>query len=273
VIAFLVGGLTLLSASRLALTLAYLARLQAVDGFLRLFPIGIRMDTSLLCVVLAAPAAAVLLLPRRLGRWWHPLVAAYLAGAAAIVAFLEFATLPFLAQYDSRPNRIFRDYLGYPHEVAGTLWAGFWLALAGGVLVVVVVGSLAWRASRALLREHAAWPCAVRLLTLPLVAGALVLGMRSSLGPRPANISTAAFSSDHLANELALDSAYPSVTRSTRDGTRSIRDASTAACPRPRRSPACGARRCSPRARSPIRTSRSSTTSARPSRASGRTTW
>jgi len=48
----------------------------------------------------------------------------------------------------------------------------------------------------------------VRLLVLPPFAALLFLGMRSSLGPRPANISTAAFSGDHLTNELALDSTY-----------------------------------------------------------------
>jgi phosphoglycerol transferase MdoB-like AlkP superfamily enzyme len=208
VVAFFLGGLVFLSASRLALTLAWLPRLRAVDGFLGLFPVGVRIDTSLLSIVAAVPAAAVLLFPDRLGRWWHPLVAAYLAVGAAAIAFLEFATPPFIAQYDGRPNRIFLDYLIYPREVGGTLLAGYRLALVGGAVVIVAVGVFAWRNARALLREHAPWRWGARVVALPLVGGLLVLGMRSSLGPRPANISTAAFSSDHLVNELALDSAY-----------------------------------------------------------------
>ena len=43
---------------------------------------------------------------------------------------------------------------------------------------------------------------------LPLVLAVLFAGCRSSLEPRPANISTASFSSNRLVNELTMNSTY-----------------------------------------------------------------
>jgi hypothetical protein len=34
---------------------------------------------------------------------------------------MELSTLDFINQYDTRPNRLFLDYLIYPKEVVGTL--------------------------------------------------------------------------------------------------------------------------------------------------------
>ena len=47
--------------------------------------------------------------------------------AASLVAiiFLEFATPQFLIEYDSRPNRLFLEYLVYPQEVLAMLWNGY----------------------------------------------------------------------------------------------------------------------------------------------------
>ena len=47
--------------------------------------------------------------------------------AASLVAimFLEFATPQFLIEYDSRPNRLFIEYLVYPREVLAMLWNGY----------------------------------------------------------------------------------------------------------------------------------------------------
>ncbi len=112
---FSLGSLLVLFLSRLVLVLLYLPRLREVDGFLWLFPIGLRMDASLVSIVVFVPTVLLLVLPEAGSRWWKPLVAAYLAFAGAFVVFMEVATLPFLAQYDSRPNRLFIDYLPLLH--------------------------------------------------------------------------------------------------------------------------------------------------------------
>lgn len=205
---YLACAIALASLSRLALTLLFWDRVSRVDGFWRLLPIGVRLDLMTFCPLLMPVAAVVLLWPRR-GRALRAIVVAgYLAVASAVMAMLEAATPGFLAQYDSRPNRIFVDYLAYPREVLPTVWGARRLSLVFGVLAFIVTATFVWRMVGRWVREDASWSWPRRSLAIPVVAFLLFAGTRSTLSPRGGNISTAAFSGDHLANELALNSTY-----------------------------------------------------------------
>jgi phosphoglycerol transferase MdoB-like AlkP superfamily enzyme len=59
-----------------------------------------------------------------------------------------------------------------------------------------------------LMRTATPWGYGKRLLVTPVVILLLALGMRSSFTDSPANLGSAAFSDDQLANELALNSSY-----------------------------------------------------------------
>jgi phosphoglycerol transferase MdoB-like AlkP superfamily enzyme len=199
-------GALFLSVARLASALAYREDIAGTTALWLMFPIGLRMDTVLLCYLLLAPGLALALLPAT--RWRDRLVAAYLAAWAFLLVYLELATPPFIAEYGKRPDRVFLEYLVYPREVLPTLWANHKLGLVGVPMVAGLAGWLAWRASRAALAGAPAWGGARRALVLPLVLAVLFAGCRSSLEPRPANISTASFSSNRLVNELTMNSTY-----------------------------------------------------------------
>ena len=103
-------GALFLSAARLASALAYQGDIAGTPALWRMFPIGLRMDTVLLCYLLLAPGLVLALLPAR--RWRDGLVAAYLAACAFVLVYLELATPPFIAEYGKRPDRVFLEYLG-----------------------------------------------------------------------------------------------------------------------------------------------------------------
>jgi len=199
-------GALFLSAARLASALAYRGDIAGTPALWLMFPIGLRMDTVLLCYLLLAPGLGLALFPAR--RWRDGLVAAYLAAWAFVLVYLELATPPFIAEYGKRPDRVFLEYLVYPREVLPTLWANHKLGLVGVPLVAGLAAWLAWRASRAALAAAPTWGGPRRALMLPLVLAVLFAGCRSSLEPRPANISTASFSSNRLVNELTMNSTY-----------------------------------------------------------------
>jgi len=208
VVALFVLGLLLLTFSRLGLTLEHLTRLEGVPHFWWVFPIGVRMDTVTLSILMFPPAMALLLLPRRLGRYYRPVLAGYFSLCAATLVFMEVATVPFIQQYDHRPDRIFIEYLNYPKEVFSTIWADYKPHIFIAAVLVYLIVRWTWRLSNGLMRDHAHWAYWQRLLAVPVVAIALFLGARSSLDHRAVNISTAAFSSDHLTNEMGLNSSY-----------------------------------------------------------------
>jgi phosphoglycerol transferase MdoB-like AlkP superfamily enzyme len=205
---FAAVAMLLLSASRLALVLWYHARLRDVPQAWMIMPLGVRLDSMAVAVALWAPAAIVLAWPPVADRLRTGLAAAACALVACVMTFMEASTPPFLAQYDTRPNRIFIDYLRYPQEIVPTVWSEQKVAVVVGLVVVIAVTVVTWRTMYAALSRAPRWPWWRRLVALPIVAGLLFLGARSSIGHRAANISTAAFSSDHFANELALNSTY-----------------------------------------------------------------
>ena len=200
------AGALFLSAMRVVFFVLLRDEISGTPDAWRMFPIGLRMDTVLLCYLMLAPALLLGLLPA--WGWRDRLVAGYLAACAFLVVYLEFATPPFIEEYDKRPDRVFIEYLVYPKEVFTMLWANHKLGLVGVPIAAGLAGWLVWRASRAVLASSPVWRWPRRLLALALAVPVLVVGARSSLDPRPANISTASFSSNRLVNELTLNSTY-----------------------------------------------------------------
>lgn len=46
---------------------------------------------------------------------------------------MELSTPTFITEYDTRPNRLFIEYLNYPKEVLSMLWEGYLPTVATGV--------------------------------------------------------------------------------------------------------------------------------------------
>lgn len=185
---------------------------------------GLRLDTMLFSFLLLPLAFLLTLSPRA---WHRPvgwLVRAWALLSLLLVTFVECASFPFFAEYDVRPNIIFVEYLVYPKEVVSMLWKDKKPELA---VAAVVLSALVWVFHRqrafdgahgllkARWRHRAVW-------LLPLVV-LLALGIRSSFGHRPANISEALYSPNRVANELAKNSVYSvayDVYRARKDGSR-----------------------------------------------------
>ncbi len=204
---FMLTTLIMLSCSRLLLVGIYHERVFAIHDWYRIFTLGIRMDLILIAYFSFLPMLLLLLLPNCITqklkgfiRWYFILVMFYFI-------FMELTTIPFINQYDTRPNRIFVEYLKYPKEVLGMLGKGFLLPVIS-VLIGSVVGIWALLKITKNWTQNIATSYWLKLILLPLIAGVLILFARSSLGHRPANPSTASFSSDQMVNSLALNSGY-----------------------------------------------------------------
>lgn len=205
---FFLSALIIFFLFRLGLTVSHLGRLVETPAYWKLFPIGLRMDIILVCYFSVLPCLLLLLLPKSTIIKIQSLLAGYMTIAMGLIVYMEVATIPFLAEYDQRPDGKFIEYLKHTNEVFGTLWKVYKVELAVGLLALLLVSTFVWRRTKKIIRNYPEWSLSRRLLLLPLVLALLVLGARSSLGHRPANISTAAFSTNNLANELALNSTY-----------------------------------------------------------------
>src|SRR5690606_27050597 len=142
VLGFFLLGILCLGISRAALIWWQWDRVDVADALLSMMLQGLRSDFITLGLF---TAPAVLLLPvflvvRRIPLWTR-LSCVWLAASLITIVFLELATPQFLIEYDSRPNRLFLEYLVYPQQVWAMLWNGY-----RGLLCLTAAGvaGLSW---------------------------------------------------------------------------------------------------------------------------------
>lgn len=198
--------LLVLSLSRLVLVVYYWDRVAPTGGSWFIFTQGLRFDLVLMGMVMGpALLAAPWLSGTRPGA---TLLRCYLVAITFFVVWLELGTIPYIDQYDTRPNFIYVEYLLYPREVLSMLSAAY------GVLIIIVglatlgAAYLAWRLSRsaAVFKIHKRWLGA--LLLTPLLMMVVFIMVRSTLDHHPVNPSTVAFTTDSMVNQLPLNSPY-----------------------------------------------------------------
>lgn len=210
IVVFLLSALIFLSLSRGLLMIWQIERVAAVDGFWYILLQGIRFDLVLLAQIIIIPIILVPLLSMHdLGKKFIQTVTRYyFLSFAGLLIFLELITPNFIGQYDFRPNMLMLEYLLYPKEVMSMLVKAVPFQL---FLVSVITGILIWQFSTCLKfiesKTHKSIFWSAPLL---IILGVIlcISAARSTLGHRPVNPSTVAFSSDPLVNSLPLSSGY-----------------------------------------------------------------
>jgi len=196
--------------SRLVLAGLYWDRVAAWDVLGRVLLLGVRIDTISLSIILSMPIVATLLLPNNINQsgLFQKFIRILLCFWAGMLVMMEFSTPAYIDFFDSRPGRIFFEYLNHPREVSRFLINGFLaeILLVSCAISLFVVAT--WLGLAALQGRQVRWSYPSQLMILPFVVLLLVFGARSSLGHRPFNASSVAFSNDQLLNELPLNSTY-----------------------------------------------------------------
>lgn len=192
----------MLTLVRLALVFWQWPRVSAVDGFWPVMIGGLRIDLVMLGMMIALPAG----LSPWFGHfaWAEKLTAWWFRVCWFLLLLMEVSTPQFIIEYDTRPNRLFFEYLVHPKEVSAMLWEGY-----KGILFAsfVIIGVGMWIGFRLFKPgqpdKHMRW------LLKPVVCLALiafcVASIRGTMQHRPINASTVAFSNDAMVNTLPLN--------------------------------------------------------------------
>ncbi len=211
IVLFVTSSLIVLSLFRLGYLFLFSDRVLQATTLTNYFLLGIRADLIQIGYFTIIP---LLLFPifnhSRFHKHWLQFSLAWFALCFLLIVFMEISTPAFLLQYDSRPNRLFFEYLLYPKEVLSTLWQGFrgWL-----IFGVVSIGLTFYGLTKVLksvygrFKQHtphhvSAW------VIWPFVIILTVLGIRSTLAHRPANPAFFAVTSDAMVNSLLINSSY-----------------------------------------------------------------
>jgi len=198
--------LLLLSLSRLLLIAWYWDRVAPTGGSGFILLQGVRFDIVLMGM-LVGPAllAAPWLSGRKPG---GSLLRYYLVAVTIFVVWVELGTIPYIDQYDSRPDFIYVEYLKYPREVFSMLLTSYAVLIVMAAFATLVSALLVWRMTRSAARIslHKRFPAA--LLLTPVLAVLMFAMIRSTLDHHPANPSSVAFTTDSMINQLPLNSPY-----------------------------------------------------------------
>ncbi len=133
---FVVTGLIITTLSRLFLFFVFKDRVVETQDYWHIFPIGLRMDLILLCYMSFLPALLITFLPNQWLKFTNKFLVFYSFLFLFLILFVELATPDFVKQYDTRPNKIFLDYLIYPREVFGMLLKSYLVSIIVTFLIL-----------------------------------------------------------------------------------------------------------------------------------------
>ncbi|WP_397475954.1 LTA synthase family protein [Pusillimonas sp.] len=205
VLVFIASSLCLLTFSRGMLTTWQWRRVVEGGGPLPVFKGGLRIDAHQIAICAGIPAVLAPWLGHMplavvITGWWFAL-------CWLLFVLLELSTPQFIIEYDTRPNKLYVEYLRHPQEVFGMLWKGY-----KGLLIGAAVGiaGFAWLGHE-LFQEAAIdavmpwWQASIASFVALAIS---FLAIRGTLGHRPINPSTVAYCGDSMLNTLPLNSFY-----------------------------------------------------------------
>lgn len=201
-------GILITSLSRFILFIYFIDRVIQTENYWYIFPIGLRFDIILLSYLSFLPFVFLTFTPRKFLHIIQKPINLYFLFFLLIILLTEITSVNFISQYDTRPNRIFLDYLIYPREVIGTLLKSYLPSLLLTIITLVIACYFGIKKSKLLFKIE---PKSLknRLIVMPVFLFLLVFGARSSLtSKRPINLSNAVFSTDQMTNSLGLNSLY-----------------------------------------------------------------
>lgn len=181
---------------------------QVNESYWLSFVYGLKMDTILALALLFPILFLLTLTPKFTSKLVDKLVGYYYLVVLMLGVYVESATFPFFAQYDVRPNYLFVEYLEHVQEVSAMLIADYKLALLLTFIAMFIVAKIYLKNAKGRFLPSFEISYVKRAALLVPLLLIFVIGIRSSFGHRPANISDALYSSNRVLNEITKNSLY-----------------------------------------------------------------
>lgn len=172
------------------------------------FIYGLRMDTIVICIIFIIPTIFLAITPKIFSNFISKFLSIYILFFLVIALFIECASFPFFAEYDLRPNYLFIEYLEYPQEVTSLLFKDYKLQFIAVFILIITTIKIYSKSKFINFEQVFKQNYISRILILAPILLVLFLGIRSSLGHRPVNISDALYSENRVINEITKNSLH-----------------------------------------------------------------
>jgi phosphoglycerol transferase MdoB-like AlkP superfamily enzyme len=131
-------GLLITSLSRFFLFIYFFDRVSETKDYWSIFPIGLRFDVILLSYIAFLPFVLLTIIPEKFLNYIQKPISFYFLFFLFLILLTEITSVNFINQYDTRPNRIYIDYLIYPKEVFGTLLKSYFPSLIFTIFCLLI---------------------------------------------------------------------------------------------------------------------------------------
>jgi phosphoglycerol transferase MdoB-like AlkP superfamily enzyme len=208
-IAMYMISLPILSLSRIGLMIWQSERVAATGAWLEMLLQGVRIDIIQLGLLAIIPLLiAPLFAHKKAWAWWKKFTYIWVAISVVLLVFMEAASPGFISEYNTRPDRLFIEYLKYPKEVMPMLWNGFRTQVFASIgLIILSIWTI-----RTFMKPWLSYPRPLKnlryWLALPLVILLVAFSVRSTTDHRPANPAMFAITSDTMVNSLIMNSTW-----------------------------------------------------------------
>jgi phosphoglycerol transferase MdoB-like AlkP superfamily enzyme len=172
------------------------------------FLYGLKIDTMTASILLVIPLIILIFSPKALSGIANWSLRVYFLVVLGWLIYVEIATFPFFAEYDVRPNFKFVEYLEYPKEVFNLIITDYKLPLLIAFIVISIFSFIYIKFSKREFISIFKEPVLKRVYWFLPLGILLFLGIRSSFGHRPANLSDVMYSSNRILNEVSKNSSY-----------------------------------------------------------------
>ncbi len=194
---------------RLTLFILYFDRFKDIDdNYWLTFLYGLRMDTIAASILLVIPLIMLTLAPKIFAKFVDSFLKYYFLVVIAVAIYIENATFPFFGEYDVRPNYKFVEYLEYPKEVFSMIISDYPLELTVAFFMISLFIYLYLKVLKPSFLPVFDTPYLKRVAMFLPLAILLFIGIRSSFGHRPANITDAMYTNNRVVNEITKNSLY-----------------------------------------------------------------
>ncbi|MEV9594768.1 LTA synthase family protein [Aliarcobacter butzleri] len=166
------------------------------------------MDTIVICIILVIPTIFLAITPKIFSNFISKFLSIYILFFLLIALFIECASFPFFAQYDLKPNYLFIEYLEYPQEVTSLLFKDYKFQFIAVFILIIATIKIYSKSKFINFEQVFKQNYISRILILAPILLVLFLGIRSSLGHRPVNISDALYSENRVINEITKNSLH-----------------------------------------------------------------
>jgi len=207
---FVLVSLVLLSLFRIGFSIWQFDRVTNIEQLAIILVNGLRIDLSTLSYLIAIPLLITIVsyFTHRLNSIVRYLIISWYTVALCSLIYLEVITPTFINEYDLRPNRLLIEYLVYPKEVSAMLWSGYKFEIAISLFALIITAYTSLSIFRKQWINDSVLRTRYKILVVTCALLITIMGARSSFGHRPLNPALVSFSTDHLLNDLTLNSGY-----------------------------------------------------------------